>query len=179
MEKSYKKCCFTGHRPKSLPWGYNDKDIRCVSFKAKLKEILLKAIDKGYNFFISGMAEGLDTYALEVLLEIKDEHKKNKLPLDIIIEGAIPCLDQDKKWSASAQGKYKELLSKLDKKTIISESYTPTCMIDRNNYMISQTELVIACYSSGYGGTYSTIAKAKKQGKKLIIINPYTLEVSK
>ena len=31
-----KKCCFTGHRPKSLPFGYNEEEPSCK----KLKELL-------------------------------------------------------------------------------------------------------------------------------------------
>lgn len=26
-------CCFTGHRPQSLPWGFNENDIRCKKMK--------------------------------------------------------------------------------------------------------------------------------------------------
>ena len=33
--------CFTGRRPKNLPWGYNEQDERCI----KLKKLLEEKID--------------------------------------------------------------------------------------------------------------------------------------
>ena len=166
MTEITKKCCFTGHRPKDLPWGYNEESLKCRSFKVLLKNELIHAIKNGYSYFITGMAEGFDTIALEVLLELKEEGNK------IFIEGAIPCIGQELKWNDASQKRYKENLKKLDKVTVLSNTYTSSCMLERNDYMLSQSSLVIACYSGGYGGTSSTIKKAKKLGHKLIILNP-------
>ena len=168
-----KICCFTGHRPKDLPWIYDENSADFIAFKDKTTDIIEKAIENGYTYFISGMAEGFDTIVVDILLELKNKYK------NIIIEGAIPCLGQEKKWSEENQNRYKTLLQKIDKKTILSPVYTSTCMMERNDYMLANSELVIACYKGGYGGTYSTIHKAKKQGKNLIIINPKSLELSK
>lgn len=166
-----KKCCFTGHRPKSLPWGYDESKETCIEFKKALSFVINKAIENGYSYFICGLAEGFDTIALETLLEIK---KNNS---NIIIEGAIPCIGQELKWNEHSQERYRKNLKLLDKTTIISNTYTNTCMHERNDYMLDNSELVIACYNGGSGGTMSTITKAKKKNKKIIVINPKTLEI--
>ena len=166
-----KTCCFTGHRPKSLPWGYDESKESCKEFKKALYFLINKAIQNGCTHFISGMAEGFDTIALEILIELK---KSNS---NIIIEGAIPCIGQELKWNKESQERYQENLKKLDKTTILSSHYTNTCMHERNDYMLDSSELVIACYSGGSGGTISTISKAKRKNKKVIIINPKTLEI--
>ena len=61
-------CAFTGHRPKKLPWGYHEEDIRCIALKKKLFEQITRLISVGYTDFLSGMAEGTDIWgALTVL----------------------------------------------------------------------------------------------------------------
>ncbi len=51
-------CCFTGHRPQSLPWGFDEKDERCLKMKTQLRSEIIKAIENDYTTFISGMALG-------------------------------------------------------------------------------------------------------------------------
>ena len=58
MEK--KSCAFTGHRPKKLPWGYNEADSRCIALKRALAGEIVKRAEAGYTDFFSGMAQGTD-----------------------------------------------------------------------------------------------------------------------
>lgn len=39
--------CFTGHRPQSLPWKFNENDTRCIEIKNKLHYEIINAINKG------------------------------------------------------------------------------------------------------------------------------------
>ena len=56
-----KNCCFTGHRPKSLPFGYNESEPECRRMKDRLRETVEKLItEEGVTHFISGMAMGVD-----------------------------------------------------------------------------------------------------------------------
>ncbi len=64
-------CCFTGHRPQSLPWKFNEKDERCLKMKEQLWNEIIKAIKNGYKTFISGMALGFDMICAEIVLELK------------------------------------------------------------------------------------------------------------
>lgn len=67
-----KTCCFTGHRPKSLPFGYDEGAEGCKRLKALLTESIEKQItENGVTHFISGMAMGVDIYAAEAVLELK------------------------------------------------------------------------------------------------------------
>lgn len=58
-------CAFTGHRPHKLPWRGDEAASACVA----LKEVLTAQIDalvrNGYTDFLSGMAEGTDTWAAQ------------------------------------------------------------------------------------------------------------------
>ena len=41
-----KKCCFTGHRPQKMPWGYNEKNDKCVQYKNNINTISTIKIKK-------------------------------------------------------------------------------------------------------------------------------------
>ena len=86
-------CCFTGHRPSQLPWGYNEFGIRCKFFKFRLKRVIMKCIKQNYKHFISGMALGVDIIAAEIVLDLKSHHP------DITLECALPCKNQSEKWN--------------------------------------------------------------------------------
>lgn len=95
-------CCFTGHRPQNLPWRSNEEDIRCIKMKELLRQEILRAINNGYNVFISGMALGFDIICAEMVLELKKKYKNIKLM------GAIPCKTQDKLWKEKDKQRYRK-----------------------------------------------------------------------
>lgn len=68
-------CCFTGHRPQSLPFRFNENDERCIDLKRRLKDAIIEMITQnGVTHFISGMAIGVDMYAAEIVLELKETY---------------------------------------------------------------------------------------------------------
>ena len=63
-----KSCAFTGHRPQNLPFGFREDDERCTTLKKILKEQIVSLItDESVTHFISGMAQGVDMYAAEIV----------------------------------------------------------------------------------------------------------------
>ena len=65
-------CMFTGHRPKGLPFGYNERDSRCKKLKKMLKKLIVQKIqEENTTAFLSGMALGTDMFAAEIVLELK------------------------------------------------------------------------------------------------------------
>ena len=67
-----KKCAFTGHRPQSLPFGFNEADERCITLKQKLRDEIIRQIEEnGVTHFITGMAIGVDMFAAEIVLGLK------------------------------------------------------------------------------------------------------------
>ena len=62
-------CCFTGHRPKSLPFGYDEQNPQCIRMRFLIWNLLNKLItEKGVTHFISGMALGIDQICAEVVV---------------------------------------------------------------------------------------------------------------
>lgn len=162
------KICFTGHRPKGLPWGYDETKESCILFKNVMFSIIEKAIINGYTYFISGMALGIDMICAEIVLELKKKYK------NVVLECAIPCINQEKQWPISAQERYKKILHKADIVHYVSkEEYLNSCMNDRNKYMVEQSDVVIAVWNGKPSGTGNTVKMAKLSGKKIKVVNPY------
>lgn len=79
-EKRTHRCCFTGHRPEKL-------SISEVEVKAELKKEIRLAIADGINVFITGMTPGVDIWAAEIILELRE---KENLPLKLIAASPHP-----------------------------------------------------------------------------------------
>ena len=55
-----KTCAFTGHRPQSLPFGFDESDKRCTSLKSVMRDQIVALIEnEGVTHFITGMALGV------------------------------------------------------------------------------------------------------------------------
>ena len=166
MEK-YLKICFTGHRPNSLPWRNNEKSLKFLLFKAKIKWVILKQIKNNYNYFITGMALGSDIICAEIILDLKQKY-------NLFLECAIPCKDQTNKWKIEDKIRYENILKNADKITFVADkNYFKGCMKKRNEYMVNNSNLILAIFNGKKsGGTYQTINYALKTNKKVIIIKP-------
>lgn len=86
---------FTGHRPQKLPFGFDEADPRCVDFKRRLCNSIEMMILEGYTHFISGGALGMDMYAAEAVLTLREQYP------EITLEIAIPHDRQTAKWPQS------------------------------------------------------------------------------
>lgn len=162
-------CAFTGHRPKSFPWKYNETDSRCLALKDILAEQIAKLAQAGVTDYYSGMAQGADLWCSQIVLELKGKNPALKLHCILPYEG------QECKWSSSAQEQYRSILSQADEVVYVSRTYGPDCLLERNKYMVDRAGVLLAVYTDiNRSGTGMTVRYAHKMGRKSIIINPIT-----
>lgn len=147
-------CCFTGHRPSKLPWGYDESVPRCLALKRRIANALDAAYQQGYRHFLCGMALGCDLYFCESVLSLRDLHP------DVTLEAAIPCPNQSGSWPSAQQARYRRLVEACDYETLVSNSYTSYCMQRRDRYMVDHSSLLIAAFDGTPGGTCYTIQYA-------------------
>ena len=165
-----KSCCFTGHRPKALPWKDNESDARCAALKSKIRfaaENLI--VEQGCERFISGMARGADLICAEVILALKNIYPHIKL------ECAVPNRAFTSSWPADDVRRYSSILTRADDIIFISEKkvYSVSDLMLRNIYMVDNSDIIIAVYIYGEsGGTRNTINYAESKNKQIIIIPP-------
>ena len=163
-----KTCCCTGHRPKGFPYPYGIDEQKHKEYLLRLKQKILIAVnDYGITHFISGMALGVDMDFAEIVLNLRDEER-----YPVTLECAIPCPDQALKWNAKDKLRYESILIRADEINLISNRYTPDCMLKRNRYMIDNSEIVIAAFNGiEKGGTWYTINYAKKENKTILLVD--------
>lgn len=65
-EKRLHRVCFTGHRPEKLT--RHEKSIT-----KGLENEIRQAVADGLNVFITGMARGVDIWAAQIVLMLRDE----------------------------------------------------------------------------------------------------------
>ena len=165
--ESQKICAFTGHRPQNLPFRFNESDERCVKLKAALKAEIIRMIEeKDVTGFISGMAIGIDTYAAEIVLELKAKYPQ------ITLEAGIPCETQAVKWKEADRNRYFGIIGRCDKERLLQTHYTADCMQKRNEYMVNKANFIIAVWDGTGSGTGNTVRYAKAKGKEIVILNP-------
>ena len=165
-----KSCCFTGHRPKALPWKEDENDIRCTALKSKIRrEAENLIVEQGCEYFISGMAQGSDMICAEVILALKNIYPHIKL------ECAIPNRAFTSSWANADIRRYTSILTRADNIKFISEkrAYSLSDLMLRNIYMVDNSDIIIAVYINGEsGGTRNTINYAESKKKKIIFIDP-------
>ncbi len=152
-----KRCCFTGHRPEKLHMPES-------KVKALLEKAVIQAVDDGFLTFISGMARGVDIWASEIVLELREENS------DIHLICTPPYKGFEKRWSLSEQRLYNTILENADYVKFISEHYYKACFQVRNIYMVDHSQRVIAAYNGSSGGTRNTVIYANRKGVETINI---------
>lgn len=148
----WKTICVSGHRKVQ-----EDLDVE------KLRYALNKFVDLGMERVMVGMAVGFDTICFHILEEIRTKKK-------VKIIACIPCPEQDKLFSPKQKQEYRRMVDSADEKVILSEYYTPQCMIKRNRYMVDNSCILIAYLNSDKGGTYSTVQYAKEKKVQTLIL---------
>lgn len=151
------RCCFTGHRPEKLH--LPDKQI----VSALRKEILC-AIHDGYVTFLSGMARGVDIWAAETVLELK----QCGYPIHLVC--ASPYMGVEAGWTYEWRRRYENTIAAADIVKYISPCYSQSCFHIRNKWLVDHANRVIAVYNGESGGTKNTVQYAARQGIQTIII---------
>ena len=160
-----KSCAFTGHRPKKFSWGYDETDKRCVKLKETLADQIENLVIDGYTDFLSGMAEGVDTWAAEIVLAFREKNPALKLHC------ILPCREQADKWSDSARERFRNILEQADSIVYVNRAYKKNCMLERNHFLVDHADLLLAVYNGEQrGGTAATVRYATKQSKEIFTL---------
>lgn len=158
-------CCFTGHRPTKLPWGYDERDPRCLALKRSLLREVEGLYRRGYTHFLCGMALGCDQYFAEAVLELKEVYPA------LTLEAALPFPGQADRWSEDARRRWRTLVDRCDLETVVQHNYDRGCMLRRDRYMVERSAGVLAVFDDTPGGTKYTLDHAAKKGLDILLLD--------
>ena len=151
------RCCFTGHRPENL-----DKPEDDVIEGLK-KEIRTAPAD-GFRTFISGMARGVDLWAAEIVLALRDKGAEIRLIC------ASPYRGFESRWSRDWQERYRRVMEQADLVRFICPGYSRDCFQRRNQWMVDHSARVIAVYNGQPSGTRNTVEYARRCNVPVILL---------
>ena len=148
-----KTCCVTGHR--DIP----KEKIDYVKHELQLQ--VQAAIEDGYTRFISGFAEGTDLIFASIVAEEKKQHP------NLFLEAAIPYAGRLK----TRDKNFHALLESCSGMKIECEKYKSSCFMQRNRYMVGESQRVIAVYDGREkGGTLFTMRYAHVLEREIHVI---------
>lgn len=99
--------CFTGHRPERLG-GRNDAAHFTVAVKAALDRAIRETYSEGFRRFITGMAQGVDTWAAELVISLRNDNP------DVKLIAAVPFVTQWYRWDLNDWDRWKSILRAAD-----------------------------------------------------------------
>ena len=167
-------CAFTGHRPKSFPWGYDENAPSCVLLKEVLASQISALAEQGVTDFLSGMAQGVDLWCAQIVLDLRKTNPALKL------HAILPCEGQERKWTASAQEHYRSILAQANEVIYVGQEYSRNCMLKRNRCLVDHSSILLAVYTGTYqSGTGMTVRYAQRLKREIIIIDPTACDISK
>jgi uncharacterized phage-like protein YoqJ len=131
------------------------------------------------NTFISGGVPGADQWAAEIVLDIKAREIKKSYDrfseIKLII--AQPFPSQSARWPQDARRRYDKILQKTHKIIAVKDDpYAPWKMQARNEWMVDNSNAMIAVWDGSPGGTANTIKYAQAKERPVLVIDPLKRE---
>jgi uncharacterized phage-like protein YoqJ len=153
--------CFTGHRPNQL------HRIRLEDLRLDLSAAIVEAIDRGFDTFYCGMAQGSDILAGELTVSLRQQYPWIRLI------AVVPFPEQTDGWSPEWTRRYSMLLQKADEVRILLPQMKRGGYFLRDRYMVDRASLLIGIYAgTPRGGTAYTLRYAQQQGLELKLLTP-------
>lgn len=149
-----KVCSFTGHR--MIEEGERER------ISELLRTAIKYAYTDGCRDFMCGGALGFDTLTAQEIIKFRLQHRDVRLIL------CLPCMDQADAWSDRSRSMYSHILASADEIIYASESYTDTCMRERNFLLASKCDILIAYCKRPRSGAGQTVRMADSMGKEII-----------
>ncbi len=165
-------CAFTGHRPEGFIFGYDEENPFCTAVKNAIARQIGFLYDDGCRRFMTGCALGVDMWAGEAAVALREEKG------DIEIVAAVPFKGHENSWTDEQKKRYRTLLENCDEVLVLSERYKKDAFLARDRYLVENADVILAVYDTmkPKSGTGYTVRYAMGQDKPIIILDPKTLD---
>ena len=166
-------CAIFGHRPTRFKFGYKINTTGGKRLKKRLRDEFMALYRQGVRRFYVGGCLGIDQWAGEILLRLKEQPDFTDIELVI----AAPFPDHDAKWDKWNQSQLRFLISHSTEHLIIGKVDHPESYIARNQYMLAHADVLVAVYDNArtvHNGVGQVVLSAEKKGLPVIFIHPDT-----
>lgn len=166
-------CFITGHRPARFKFKYSEDRPLCQKIKDALAGQITALYESGFRRFWVGGAMGVDTWAGEIVLALREQEAYKEIQLFV----AIPFPDHGKDFDPKQTRRYQRILKECAGSAVVCPVFKPDAYKKRDYFMVDQCALGIAVYDNDRAirsGTGMTVNYAKKKGLPIILIHPDT-----
>lgn len=174
---SIKACFITGHRPSRFK--FPESATMCKKIKTVLENEIKRLYDEqGIRGVWVGGSSGVDTWAAEIVLALRNQATYRELALYL----AIPFPEFEANFPSKQKQRYRHILKECTDSVVICQTYRPDAYKRRNYYMVDHSVCGIAVYDqdrSIRSGTGMTVNYAtKKIHLPVSFIHPDTATVT-
>lgn len=155
-------CFITGHRPNRF--NFPEYDLRCDKIKSAIRSAIVHFYGQGIRGVWVGGAAGVDTWAAEIVLELRKQEGYRDLKLYV----AIPFPEHGDTFAPQQKERYQRILAECTDSVVVCRAYRPDAYKKRDYYMVDRSVCGIAVYDldksirSGTGMTYNYAVLKKK-----------------
>lgn len=173
-----KSLYITGYRPHELGI-FNDKHPGVAIIKTALKNQLRLFLDDGLEWVIISGQQGVETWAAQVVLDLKEEYPELKYSI------IMPFLEQEKNWNEHKQATYMHIVSNADFTTSVTKRpyEAPWQFIEKDKFIIDNTDATLLVYDEENEGSPKYVHRLVQKYQdihedyELFIINAYDLQM--
>ncbi|WP_148509904.1 SLOG family protein [Hungatella hathewayi] len=171
-------CAVTGHRPTRFKFKYKEDTAGCKRLKKRLHDQFVLLHEKGVRQFYVGGALGVDMWAAEILLRLKEQQEYSEINLVVV----LPFEGHDAKWDERSKKRMRFIRHHAEV-IVAGATHNPESYLKRNRYMVDRADYLVAVYDNDHtirSGTGMTVNYAhKKRQLPVILIHPDTAAVTK
>ena len=173
-----KACTVAGPKPTRFKFGYKEDNSLCKKIKkAMLRQFRRLYSRKGVRRFYIGGALGVNLWAGELLLKLKEEPGYEDIELVVV----LPFPGHDAKWDIRSRKRLENLIRHSTEHLAVGTGDCRESYINQSRYLVDHAQYLVAV-SEGRaeleGGSFHVIAYAQEKGLEIMYIHPDTAEVS-
>ena len=127
-------CAITGYRPSRFRFKYNENNKDCKRIKRRMEEQFSLLYQKGVHHFIVGGTLGVDMWAGEILLAMKEKSEFSEIKLTM----ALPFEGYDVDWDRVSRERKNQIQKQAEVLVIGKEPGTPS--YTKRNHFTSPRE---------------------------------------
>lgn len=168
-------CAITGHRPTRFKFKYKENSAGCKRLKKRLHDQFALLYQEGVRRFYVGGALGVDMWAGEILLRMKEQTEFGDIELIL----ALPFEGHDTEWEQRSRQRMAFLRKHCaDTIIVVPDGWLlDDCYRQRNEYIVDRADVLVAVYDNDRSirsGTGMTVNYARKKKLPIILIHPDT-----
>lgn len=157
---------------------FNDKHPGLPIIKKAIENTLRELIDDGLEWVVISGGQGVETWAAEVVIELRKEFTQLKYSI------ITPFLEQEKNWNEVKQQKYNYIVSQADFVTSVTKRpyEAPWQFSEKDKFIIQNTDALLLIYDEENEGSPKYLKRLvdkyiEKHDYEVIIINAYDLQI--